>query len=420
MNWLGDARLAEHALSPAPVWLWRADAARVLWCNPAAATIFDADTPKALAQRDFEPDHPGAAQIARLAGTLPQGGAPRLERLRGFGAKIGDTLTCLCSRIVLADNTVAVLVVSTERAGRDVSLPERALALHRRYRTAGGDLFRRRRFDRGPADRARASCRQSRPERARRRETGARGKSQRHGFRRQRRRTGDDAAARRRRNDRAADAVYRARSKPAQARHGAPSPAARLPFRFLWQMDAATRITHGAENFAGVIGPQAAEILARPWAEVASELQLDSDGRVARALDARETWSGIAVAWPIAGTNERVTIEMSGMPVFDRERNFQGFRGFGICRETARLDEILSRAAQGARQRRQSLRRFLRLNKSRRQKQNKKPCKKPRKKPRRKLRNILQKCWPFRRRRPRSPRASTAPLRNWRANLIRA
>ncbi len=38
---LSDPRLAAHALSPTPVWLWSADATRVLWANPTAAAIFD-------------------------------------------------------------------------------------------------------------------------------------------------------------------------------------------------------------------------------------------------------------------------------------------------------------------------------------------------------------------------------------------
>src|SRR4051794_33814706 len=114
--WLSDTRLAAHALSPSPVWLWAADGARVLWANPTAAAIFDAASPQALANQPFEPQHISAAQIVRLAGTLPQGGAPRLERLRGFGAAFGGTLICLCSRITLNDNSAAILVVSTERA----------------------------------------------------------------------------------------------------------------------------------------------------------------------------------------------------------------------------------------------------------------------------------------------------------------
>ena len=347
MSWLGDARLAQHALSPSPVWLWHADASRVLWCNPIAAAIFEADTPRALTQRAFDTDHQAAKQVARLAGTLPQGGAPRLERLRGFGARIGGTLVCLCSRILLADNTTAVLVVSTERAGRDMSLPERALALVADFESpaavfsATGDLIAARQTARAHLDNKSDLAALGAEKLAR--EANLNGVA-----------TGDSAAGAATMLRLGAGATVAllmvfhggaTKAAPVTTAAGAEPHLRGLPFRFLWQMDADTRITHGAENFAAVIGPQAAELLARPWQEVAAQLQLDGDGRVARALAARETWSGIAVAWPIAGTQEHVTIEMSGMPVFDRERNFQGYRGFGICRETARLDEILSRVA---------------------------------------------------------------------------
>src|SRR6476661_5171503 len=123
-TFLGDPRLAAHALNSAPVWLWNTNAERVLWANPAGAAIFDARSPAAVASIHFDSRHPTAAQISRLAGTLPQGGAPRLERLRGFGTGIGGTLICLCSRVALADNSTAILVVSTERTGRDLALPE--------------------------------------------------------------------------------------------------------------------------------------------------------------------------------------------------------------------------------------------------------------------------------------------------------
>jgi PAS domain S-box-containing protein len=36
---------------------------------------------------------------------------------------------------------------------------------------------------------------------------------------------------------------------------------------------------------------------------------------------------------------------MSGLPVFDRDRQFRGFRGFGICRDTNRLRDIRHRRA---------------------------------------------------------------------------
>src|SRR5262245_45036804 len=35
---------------------------------------------------------------------------------------------------------------------------------------------------------------------------------------------------------------------------------------------------------------------------------------------------------------------MSGLPVFDRERRFRGYRGFGICRDLARLNALAQRA----------------------------------------------------------------------------
>ncbi len=144
---LTDPRLAAHALSPTPAWLWSTDATRVLWSNPIGAAIFDAASPAELAAIRYEPGHTAAAQVARLAGTLPQGATARLERLRGFGAPFASTLICLCSRIVLADNSSAVLVVATERAGKDLSLPDRARRLMADFKrpaaifTADGELI---------------------------------------------------------------------------------------------------------------------------------------------------------------------------------------------------------------------------------------------------------------------------------------
>ena len=130
---LRDPRLAAHALAPAPVWLWSPDADRILWANPAGAAIFDAASPGEAALLRFDARHSASVQVARLSGTLPHGGAPRLERLRGFGASIGATLVCLCSRVTLADNSAAILIASAERAGRALALPDRATRLLRNF-----------------------------------------------------------------------------------------------------------------------------------------------------------------------------------------------------------------------------------------------------------------------------------------------
>ena len=47
--YLDDPRFAAHALNPVPVWLWSADADRILWTNPTGASIFDAASPGAIA-----------------------------------------------------------------------------------------------------------------------------------------------------------------------------------------------------------------------------------------------------------------------------------------------------------------------------------------------------------------------------------
>ncbi len=138
----------------------------------------------------------------------------------------------------------------------------------------------------------------------------------------------------------------------AQAAPTVPNPAAaearprRFPFRFVWQTDADNRFTLGTEEFIKVLGPKTATVLGRPWADVAAALKLDAQGAVANALATRSTWSGIVVPWPVDDADQPLPIEMSGLPVFDRDRRFAGYRGFGICRDVERLAALEQRRAQ--------------------------------------------------------------------------
>src|SRR5216683_2057567 len=130
LDLLRDPRLATHATSATPVWLWGADATRILWANSVGAAIFGSETPAALIGRRFDPHDPAAAQIGRLAGSLPQGGPGRLERLRGFGTGFWRMLLCSCARISLPDHTTGILVVALEPAGPALSLAERVRRLY--------------------------------------------------------------------------------------------------------------------------------------------------------------------------------------------------------------------------------------------------------------------------------------------------
>ena len=94
-----DPRFSPYAMSATPAWIWAGDATHVIWANASAAAVLGAATPAELAERRFEQAEPVAADIARLAGTLPANGAQRFERVRD----IGTNLVCTCARVSLAE-----------------------------------------------------------------------------------------------------------------------------------------------------------------------------------------------------------------------------------------------------------------------------------------------------------------------------
>jgi PAS domain S-box-containing protein len=109
----------------------------------------------------------------------------------------------------------------------------------------------------------------------------------------------------------------------------------RHPLRFVWQMDLEGRFTVGSDEFTEVIGDDTASMLGHRWEEIAAELGLDPDSNVARAVASRDTWSGISVSWPVG--RDRLRVELSGLPIYDPNRTFLGYRGFGVCRDTERV-----------------------------------------------------------------------------------
>src|ERR1700704_950571 len=122
---VGDPRLAVHATSALPVWLWSVDGTRILWANPVGARMFGAANGAALAKKIFGPADAHRRPVARLAGRLPLSGATRLERLRGFGAPLGTLVTCGCARLDFADGSHGILVTAAETMGRTMPLIER-------------------------------------------------------------------------------------------------------------------------------------------------------------------------------------------------------------------------------------------------------------------------------------------------------
>ncbi|HAQ82269.1 MAG TPA: PAS domain-containing sensor histidine kinase, partial [Bradyrhizobium sp.] len=120
-----------------------------------------------------------------------------------------------------------------------------------------------------------------------------------------------------------------------------PLPVRRHPLRFMWQMDHEARFSLGSDEFTRLIGLHTAAGFGRLWSDIAEAFGLDPEGRVLKAFASHDTWSGITLHWPVDGGG-RLPVELSGLPVFDRNRNFAGYRGFGVCRD---LDGLARLAA---------------------------------------------------------------------------
>ncbi|HEY2530051.1 MAG TPA: histidine kinase dimerization/phospho-acceptor domain-containing protein [Xanthobacteraceae bacterium] len=365
---LHDQRLAVLATSAYPAWLWSADPSRILWANAIGAAILGAEQTSELRERCFDARRPPAAQVAALAVTLSAAKPERFERLRGFDVGFGRALTCACSRVVLADGTTAVLLTATEPVGPRLVLGERVRRLFADRQapiavfTPAGALLH--------ANAAALSCLGGTTALAaldievlatRALETGSAGgaaRSPQGSVEVSVHRLGEAAS-------RVVMVAFLAQSgiedvaAPTPAPMTAPPDAAgpsppqrralgdgpgmeqRRPLRFAWQMDADGRFVVGSDEFATLVGSHMMTAFARPWSEIATALTLDPDHEVARAVARQETFSGITVLWPVDGTSERLLVELSGLPAFDRARKFRGYRGFGVCRDVARINRLL-------------------------------------------------------------------------------
>ena len=136
-----------------------------------------------------------------------------------------------------------------------------------------------------------------------------------------------------------------ARAPPPATKAFAGQQARRLPLRFTWQMDREGRFTLGTDEFLGLIGPRTTASFGRLWSEIAGSFGLDPDGRVMKAFATRQTWSGITLNWPVDG-GAHLPVELSGLPIFDRARDFLGYRGFGVCRDVARTPRVEARSSE--------------------------------------------------------------------------
>ncbi len=373
-----DARLAPYAMSAIPAWFWAADGSHVLWANASGAAALGAASPAELTQRRFTTEEPLGADIARLAESLPPT-AQKYERLRD----VGTNLVCACARVTVRDIN-GILVIASEPARTSVPFAERASRLFQAsseplavftadgallyatgelepgttLTTLGADTLKADAIANGRANGESAlgnttlekigsgsatvllatlsDARESadvRAERAVEQTDQA------------------EAPAEQALSSPPEDVPTAATAESAFTPSDTPAPPAdtsaapasadipaerRAPLRFVWSMDAALRFIVTTPAFATAMGARTAEALGKPWSEIAQALALDPENKVANAIASRDTWSGVTIAWPLETSGERVNVELSGLPIFDRDRTFQGYRGFGVCRDVAR------------------------------------------------------------------------------------
>ncbi len=377
---VGDPRLAMHATSAAPAWLWSLDGSSIIWANPVGARLFGAANAAALAKKPFGPAEAHRRQVARLAGRLSPTGAIRMERLHGFGAAAGALMTCCCARLVFPDGSHGILIAAAANLGRTMPLIERLQRLVQGVETPIVAFARDGLFV-GASDAARAlpgfpDLSEAGLE-AVRSDALANGRVempigaghmvlQRVG-------SGSDVglialiAPGAARSDTAtaksegeaesqfaaAGAEPKDRESPTPAEktrvvpfeappNGGPRtamPRRRHPLRFDWQMDADERFSLGSDEFTRLIGPRTAVGFGRPWREIAEIYGLDPAGRVIEAVASREPWKDLMIFWPVDGGG-RLPVELSALPISDADGNFAGYRGVGVCRVLDSLDHL--------------------------------------------------------------------------------
>jgi PAS domain S-box-containing protein len=344
----GDPRLAAYAASPLPAWLWSSDGTQILWANPAGAGVFGAIDGAALATRIFGPADRHRRQVARLAARTPTSGAIRLERLQGFGAAPGMFGTCGYQRIDFHDGSHGLLIAASappvvrERlvaATEPETKPEPEIKSPEAPAVAAPL----------PATEPAADAGQHSPPQpveapvefalfdafAEPSATPAVEPT-----------IADEPPEPDLESVLQLDlphveatprepAIAGPAATPSSVGEPLPAPQ-RLPLRFMWRVDEDDRFTLSTDEFIRLIGPHTAARFGRPWRDIAETFDLDPDGDVAKALATRATWSGIALDWPTDGGG-RLPVELSGLPVFDAARNFYGYRGFGVCRDTEAL-----------------------------------------------------------------------------------
>ncbi|ACT56886.1 PAS domain-containing sensor histidine kinase [Candidatus Liberibacter asiaticus] len=100
--------------------------------------------------------------------------------------------------------------------------------------------------------------------------------------------------------------------------------------RFTWNIDAHGYLKEISEELPKTIGNYAFKMIGMRLCDVSDILHIDPNNHIGDLLKRQNTWYGKTTLWPIEGTNLYVPIDLAALPIYSRNREFSGFRGFGI------------------------------------------------------------------------------------------
>ena len=365
---LADARIAGLVAVPTPALLIDPEG-KLLFANPAGLALLGAKTFQGAAARGPAALGPLAEAAKRFAESLPAGGAPRLERLRLAGSL--QPTVFACSRIVFAGDWPAILFAGMDAGrGKPPSITDAARSLlddkedgfalfdldgHLLHASAVASALIGSAQTLADVDastsaafsQARAEGLSEAPFGVMRivfRRIGTKAQSailaifaaaEEHAESEIERPQEEQKIEAARPDDegRSVEAGPETAGEQAPLHQAASQPAQKAPTRFVWQTDAAGRFSSVSDDLAAAVGGEKAQIGGLDWLQAAEQIGIEGADQVAASIARRDTWSGVIVRWPLTESGMMVVVDLAALPVFDRERKFQGYRGFGVFRE---------------------------------------------------------------------------------------
>lgn len=110
-----------------------------------------------------------------------------------------------------------------------------------------------------------------------------------------------------------------------------PVPAAGGPRRFLWQTDAAHRLSAALDPGPDLAAPGPAGPAAEPLPASLARLGVASQTSLGPILDDGRAFSGWRCGWPLADGSGTVPVALGGVPVRGSGGAFAGYRGFALA-----------------------------------------------------------------------------------------